>query len=61
MTSEQDWELCERNHAGVRNPVFAPGPLSRLREYNVLAFIDWYLERIKPKQEKDSTLSSRSY
>lgn len=46
-TSEQDWELCERNHAGVRNPAFVPGPYSRRREHNVLAFVEWYLERIR--------------
>jgi glycine betaine catabolism A len=46
LTSEQDWALCERNHAGVRNPAFVPGPYSPRREYNVLAFVDWYLARI---------------
>jgi glycine betaine monooxygenase A len=46
LTSEQDWDLCERNHAGVRNPAFVPGPYSPRREYNVLGFIDWYLSRI---------------
>lgn len=47
VTSEQDWELCERNHAGVRNPAFMPGPYSPRREYNVLSFVDWYLERMR--------------
>jgi Rieske 2Fe-2S family protein len=47
VTSEQDWDLCERNHAGVRNPAFMPGPYSRHREYNVLAFVDWYLDRMR--------------
>jgi Rieske 2Fe-2S family protein len=46
LTSEQDWELCERNHVGVRNPAFVPGPYSERREYNVLAFLDWYLRRL---------------
>jgi len=46
LTSEQDWKLCELNHSGVRNPAFVPGPYSRQREYNVLRFVDWYLERI---------------
>jgi Rieske 2Fe-2S family protein len=27
LTSEQDWELCQRNHAGVRNPGIPPRPL----------------------------------
>jgi glycine betaine catabolism A len=46
LTSEQDWGLCEANHAGVRNPAYRPGPYSPRREYNVLAFVDWYLGRI---------------
>jgi len=46
-TSEQDWELCERNHAGVRNPAFVPGPYSVRREYNVISFVDWYLTRLE--------------
>jgi Rieske 2Fe-2S family protein len=46
-TSEQDWALCERNHAGVRNPAYRPGPYSREREYNVAAFDEGYLERMR--------------
>jgi len=46
--SEQDWELCERNHAGVRSPAYTPGPYSRAREYNVAAFVEWYCERVAP-------------
>jgi Rieske 2Fe-2S family protein len=46
ITSEQDWDLCERNHAGVRSPAYTPGPYSPAREYNVAAFDDWYLERM---------------
>jgi Rieske 2Fe-2S family protein len=47
LTSEQDWDLCERNHTGVRNPAFTPGPYSLRREYNVIEFVDWYLGRIQ--------------
>jgi len=47
LTSEQDWELCERNHAGVRNPAYTPGPYSPAQEYNVAAFVEWYLERLR--------------
>lgn len=47
LTSEQDWELCERNYAGVRSPAYVPGPYSPSREYNVAAFTDWYLDRIR--------------
>jgi glycine betaine catabolism A len=46
LTSEQDWALCERNHAGVRSPAYVPGPYSPAREYNVAAFTDWYLQRL---------------
>lgn len=46
LTSEQDWNLCERNHAGVRSPAFIPGPYSRRHEANLVAFVDWYLTRL---------------
>jgi Rieske 2Fe-2S family protein len=46
ITSEQDWALCEANHAGVRSPAYLPGPYSPGREYNVSAFVDWYLARV---------------
>ena len=36
LTSEQDWELCERNQAGVASSAFTPGPYSSKREYNVI-------------------------
>jgi Rieske 2Fe-2S family protein len=43
LTSEQDWDLCERNQAGVASPAFTPGPYSRKREYNVIRYTEWYL------------------
>ncbi len=46
LTSEQDWQLCERNQEGVRSSAFVPGPYSSEREYNVIAFTEWYLEQI---------------
>jgi Rieske 2Fe-2S family protein len=46
LTSEQDWDLCERNQAGVSSSAFTPGPYSTKREYNVIRYIDWYLSRI---------------
>jgi Rieske 2Fe-2S family protein len=46
LTSEQDWDLCERNHAGVRNPAYEPGPYSPSREANVAAFSAWYVGRM---------------
>jgi Rieske 2Fe-2S family protein len=38
--------LCERNPAGVRSPAYIPGPYSPSREYNVAAFVEWYLTRM---------------
>jgi Rieske 2Fe-2S family protein len=44
--SEQDWRLCELAQQGVSSTAYRPGPLSRLREYNLLAFFRWYLRRM---------------
>jgi Rieske 2Fe-2S family protein len=46
LTSEQDWELCEKNHAGVSSSAFTPGPYSSKREYNVIRYTEWYLQEI---------------
>jgi glycine betaine catabolism A len=46
LTSEQDWDLCERNQAGVSSPAFTPGPYSTKREYNVIRYTEWYLSEI---------------
>ncbi|HEY0756104.1 MAG TPA: aromatic ring-hydroxylating dioxygenase subunit alpha [Ktedonobacteraceae bacterium] len=43
LTSEQDWGLCERVQRGVNSSAYLPGPLSILREYNLDAFLRWYL------------------
>jgi Rieske 2Fe-2S family protein len=45
-TSEQDWGLVENVQKGVLSRAYAPGPLSKSREYNVAQFIDWYLGRL---------------
>lgn len=55
LTSEQDWSLCEQNQRGVSNPAFVPGPYSSEREYNVLAFVQWYLERMTERCDRPST------
>jgi Rieske 2Fe-2S family protein len=47
LTSEQDWQLCERQAKGIRSAAFRPGPLSQVREYNVEAFYHWYLARLR--------------
>jgi glycine betaine monooxygenase A len=46
LTSEQDWDLCEKNQAGVNSSAFTPGPYSTKREYNVIRYTEWYLRRI---------------
>jgi len=46
LTSEQDWELCERVQRGVSSSRYVPGPLSQYKEYNVEAFIRWYLKEL---------------
>jgi len=46
LTSEQDWELCERVQRGVNSPRYIPGPYSTYKEYNVDAFVRWYLNHL---------------
>jgi len=45
-TCEQDWELCENNHAGITSLAYEPGPLSTLTENSVEQFVGWYLDRL---------------
>jgi Rieske 2Fe-2S family protein len=47
LTSEQDWELCERVQKGVRSSRYVPGPFSKFKEYNVDGFVRWYLHQLK--------------
>ena len=46
-TSEQDWELSERNHLGQSSRSYRPGPLSPITETSVGTFHDWYLSRLR--------------
>jgi Rieske 2Fe-2S family protein len=46
LTSEQDWHLCAMTQRGVDSTAYRPGPLSREREYNLEAFLRWYLGRL---------------
>ena len=46
LTSEQDWEICERQQRGVNSSAYVPGPYSTYKEYNVEAFIRWYLKQL---------------
>jgi len=45
LTSEQDWQICERQQKGVNSTAYRPGPYSTYKEYNVDAFVRWYLRK----------------
>jgi Rieske 2Fe-2S family protein len=47
LTNEQDWEICEWQQRGVDSIGYEPGPLSQRKEYNVDAFIRWYLQQMR--------------
>ena len=47
LTNEQDWEICKWQQKGVDSIGYVPGPLSRQKEYNVDAFIRWYLQQMR--------------
>jgi glycine betaine catabolism A len=47
LTSEQDWEICERQQRGVNSSAYTPGPYSTYKEYNVNAFVRWYLKQLQ--------------
>jgi Rieske 2Fe-2S family protein len=49
LTSEQDWEICERQQRGVNSLAYIPGPYSTYKEYNVDAFVRWYLNQLRAK------------
>jgi Rieske 2Fe-2S family protein len=46
LTSEQDWALCEQAQRGVNSSGYRPGPYSTFKEYNVDAFVRWYLHQL---------------
>ena len=46
LTNEQDWEICKWQQKGVDSVGYEPGPLSQRKEYNVDAFIRWYLKEM---------------
>jgi Rieske 2Fe-2S family protein len=47
LTNEQDWDICKWQQKGVDSIGYVPGPLSERKEYNVDAFIRWYLKQMK--------------
>jgi len=46
LTSEQDWEICERQQKGINSSAYTPGPYSTYKEYNVDSFVRWYLKSL---------------
>ena len=46
LTSEQDWQICERQQRGVNSSAYVPGPYSTFKEYNVDSFVRWYLKML---------------
>jgi Rieske 2Fe-2S family protein len=47
LTNVQDWEICRWQQRGVDSAGYEPGPLSQRKEYNVDAFIRWYLKQMR--------------
>jgi len=50
LTSEQDWEICERQQRGINSSAYRPGPYSPYKEYNVDGFVRWYLKSLGVKK-----------
>ncbi len=46
LTSEQDWAICERQQRGIESTAYEPGPYSKYKEYNVDAFVQWYVKTL---------------
>jgi Rieske 2Fe-2S family protein len=45
-TTEQDFSLCENNHAGICCSRYQPGPYSNIAEPGVEQFVQWYLQQM---------------
>jgi len=59
LTSEQDWDLCEKNQDGVNSSAFTPGPYSTKREYNVIRYTEWYLHAIARSEHPEGSVARR--
>lgn len=46
-TTDQDAELVSRNHRGVEDPAYQPGPYSQFTEKQLESFATWYVERLR--------------
>jgi Rieske 2Fe-2S family protein len=57
ITTEQDWQLCEANQAGIQSTRYQPGPLSPLVEQGVETFTQWCLRQLAscPKWGEQAT------
>ncbi len=60
-TSEQDWELCENNYAGIKSVAYEPGPLSEVTESSVESFLQWYLDRLGAADANADTGTGQAY
>ncbi|MEO7761714.1 MAG: aromatic ring-hydroxylating dioxygenase subunit alpha [Casimicrobiaceae bacterium] len=47
LTGEQDWQICERQQKGIESSAYTPGPLSQYKEYNLDAFLQWYVNSLR--------------
>lgn len=56
-TSEQDWQLCENNYAGICSLAYQPGILSPSMEASVVSFLEWYIQKLQVVLE-NTNLSS---
>jgi len=57
LTNTQDWEICKWQQKGVDSIGYEPGPLSQRKEYNVDAFIRWYLLQMRGGSERGNAAS----
>ena len=55
LTNEQDWDICKFQQKGVDSVGYEPGPLSTVKEYNVDAFIRWYLKSMRSRDPASSS------
>ena len=46
LTSELDWAIFERQQIGFECRAYEPGPYSTYKEYNVDAFVRWYIKTL---------------
>ena len=57
LTNTQDWEICKWQQKGIDSIGYEPGPLSQRKEYNVDAFIRWYLLQMRGGSERGNAAS----